>query len=430
MLPPPFIVPAVQEYVMGSQYRAITRTVPGEADLHCAMAAQQNKRTMVLTNDSDLLLYDLGEKDSVCFLRKMCLSEVSHEAAHTHCERLTADVGHPKTICNRMGIPNLRQLAYVLSQNARIALPQAVRQVKETPVLSDSALAYRQQYDTAASCQKQLFEWTGLLQFEKYGQHLNPRVAELILQMAHKSPDTDLYVYLPLLFEDPSRSSAWAPSSHIRSLAYDCLGPFENTSDAERPTRTVKEYRRKGSRHVFEDANVNHDRTLDLTSNLNLLTRRLQQVMEICTADESHGDHIPFWRVFAICEVCRLNPNPQDMLPDTLPDDAVMVLLGDHTHHWNWKTIHLQAQVDGFLYSLHKLRQILQYISSTSEINNFLPLDWRLLFDCLSRMPSLPGGLMPSRKELEAAICPASLVDLESITRDVWRSMKEAGQES
>src|SRR5262249_10214004 len=61
----PFTVPTVIDAIRRSpRWANITHIVPGEADAFCAAAAAEAPRT-VLTTDSDLLVYDLGESSVV-----------------------------------------------------------------------------------------------------------------------------------------------------------------------------------------------------------------------------------------------------------------------------------------------------------------------------------------------------------------------------
>ncbi|MBE7179732.1 MAG: hypothetical protein INR71_00735 [Terriglobus roseus] len=73
LLPPaPFVVPAVIEALRESGYRDVVRVVPGEADPYCAEDVRLHGG-FVVTGDSDLLVYDLGQVGGVVFLQDFSL---------------------------------------------------------------------------------------------------------------------------------------------------------------------------------------------------------------------------------------------------------------------------------------------------------------------------------------------------------------------
>ncbi|MBE3046072.1 hypothetical protein IMZ48_26735, partial [Candidatus Bathyarchaeota archaeon] len=73
--PNPFLVQAIIDTLkLSPRYGPITHTVPAEADSFCAEAARITQDAVILTGDSDLLVYDIGSS-SVVFLDDIRLSD-------------------------------------------------------------------------------------------------------------------------------------------------------------------------------------------------------------------------------------------------------------------------------------------------------------------------------------------------------------------
>ncbi|KAK7704850.1 hypothetical protein SLS64_008198 [Diaporthe eres] len=97
---PAFTVPAILEALRTSErYGHLTHLVPGEADSFCADHVNRGGGAL-LTSDSDLLLYDLGQHGSVVFLSDIeLITEESEKplvltySQHAICERLSLEPG-------------------------------------------------------------------------------------------------------------------------------------------------------------------------------------------------------------------------------------------------------------------------------------------------------------------------------------------------
>ena len=135
-LPLAFLVPAILGTLQGSQYAARTRLVPEEADGSCARAARSSGG-IILTSDSDLLVYDLGRNGAVAFLSDVQLTgdgPIGRETAFQ--ETLKLSVWRPKDIAKKLGLPSLSRFAFEISQDQFVTLTEAVQRAKkskETP---------------------------------------------------------------------------------------------------------------------------------------------------------------------------------------------------------------------------------------------------------------------------------------------------------
>ncbi|KAL8900125.1 MAG: hypothetical protein Q9207_005848, partial [Kuettlingeria erythrocarpa] len=121
---PPFLVPAVLDALARSSYASITEIVPGEADTHCAFAAYQSGGT-ILTNDSDLLVFDTGPAASVAFFKDI---DLQYDTAGY--PTLQANIFHPSTIAKRLHLPNLHRLAYEIKIDPTVSFTEALRRSK------------------------------------------------------------------------------------------------------------------------------------------------------------------------------------------------------------------------------------------------------------------------------------------------------------
>lgn len=75
----PFLVPLIIESLLDSRFAARTEVIPEEADPWCAVFARNNE-ALILTDDSDLAIYDIGN-GKVSFLGSL---------TKQRCERCTS----------------------------------------------------------------------------------------------------------------------------------------------------------------------------------------------------------------------------------------------------------------------------------------------------------------------------------------------------
>lgn len=339
---PAFLVPGVLDAISRSRYIDLTAIVPGEADPYCALAAC-DLGGMILTSDSDLLVFDISPRASVVFFKDIELQNDEFGQS-----QLKANKFHPSSICQRLQLPNLHRLAYEIRSDPTIPFAEALRRSK-TPLKNASLFsAFVEEYTLPPSRPVPSKQQ----QAKRKPRFLDPRLSELILQFPSPSPSSDIHVYLPFLIEDPSRSSVWDISSSIRYYTYFLLASYLAPSLDE----PISEISRKGYRVL--------PITVPLTkskSGIRLATSLLEKTRARFPGLPPELHH----RVFATAYVhqwCVDN--------DKNPPSRVLImhaLTGDAKKGLKWEFIHLDAQVQGVLYSLRMLKQSLLYLKTSSD---------------------------------------------------------------
>ncbi|MCJ1365397.1 hypothetical protein MMC16_004518 [Acarospora aff. strigata] len=385
---PSFLVVAVIEALRHSHYGTITEVVPGEADTFCAARARSHEG-IVLSNDSDLLVADLGSEGSVSLFGDLSLS------AESTSESLRTNLFKPREMAAQLGLPDIRGLAFELTQDSTMSLHEAVRRAKSLTQTVDKNALYQDFIKCYEAVDSSQVESTAYARCSTNSLLLDPRVSELVLQYTDlalqtarnmKAEDEILEpkMYLPFLLDDPARSSAWVASSSLRELAYSLLSLSIN--DDTKP-RYIAEYGRRG--HRIAATTVSLYEREECKAHSMALTKRLQ------TARSSFGTlSIPdFSRVYGLYELCRWFRENDKPIP---PQDLRKKLMGCEYQDqslWTWDDIHLSAQLQGILYSLRIVQQITAQVTHDVEISD----DWlERLHDQASTLPPV-NKLFPSR---------------------------------
>ena len=208
---PPFIVCAAMR-VLGAHpvYGGVTFTVPGEADPYLARDAVDDA-AVVLTGDSDLLVYPTTSGRGVLMLRDLVFTETG----------AVGEVFRPRDIVGKVGAEVI-DVAYQLSLDPAVGLGAVKQRLERVKARKEAGVG-----EEGAER-----EWR--LEYEIPGEGgeavcVEPRISEF-LQLAGEEPGV---MYLPVLWEDPQRASAWEVGVSLRASAY---------------TRPVTEIRRKGQR--------------------------------------------------------------------------------------------------------------------------------------------------------------------------------------
>ena len=211
----PFLVPAVLDALLGSsQYAKVTEMVPGEADLFCAAAARMSSG-MVLTGDSDLLVYDLGPKGGVVFFNQLELRQCDKVPSFY---ALTARVANSTETANVLGVESVQRLAFEIKEDPTITLLEAVRRSKN----GFDGTNRKTLYETFSREYAEEESKSQHLARKPLFQLVDPRLSELVVQFSMTAEET-LHMYLPFIIEDPSRASAWSVSQNLRSCAYSII---------------------------------------------------------------------------------------------------------------------------------------------------------------------------------------------------------------
>jgi hypothetical protein len=353
----------------------ITVMVPGEADVECAHVSRLTG-SAILTNDSDLIVHDLGPHGAVVFLNSAQLVEDTEDNASSQIRAMRL---HPKELAHRLGIKDIPRFAYELNENPHLGFSELVRRSKENQGVVDHSDNY---HDFLREYQPDT-ERCLAVRGSAYVQNLDPRVSELFWQ--YELPDIfceadEPHIYLGILFEDHSRRCAWEIGRFYRALGYSLL------NQAHPPAKqftTVSEFVRRGTRIVAEQITLGGSKTV--ASDLSMLQKRLDLARSVFGA----ADQSIFWVMFAIAEIYR-DPSSQTSLPGAVQLERYLTrgFVGKGTE---WTDVHLLAQIHAVLYSLRMLQQLVRFIP-----DNNLSGSNRLM---LSNLPPL-HNLLPSRQEI------------------------------
>lgn len=392
---PAFLVPAIVDALQDSEYASITAIVPDEADPFCAGAACKNGG-IILTSDSDLLVYDLGKHGAVAFFSQL---ELSKDESSRKCEVFRASVSQPLEIAQRLGLENLKQFSFELLRDSSISLTEIVRRAKQQvpePLPYDVS---RQKtfHEFCKDYDIKMFDFTtdamkeSLLRCKtEKPRFLDPRISELIL-----SGSSLPSFYLPLLIEDPSKAAAWNVSRDLRQFAYSCLSFNVIDSCPE----SVIEYSRRGQRIEPEVLQTLSKKKVVLYAN------KLATGLETFMSSICDFSNTVIWRTFALSEILYRSAENQKKPPSR--SALASQITGQANRKISWLHIHLSAQVEAVLYSLRILKQILHHSRTLPNPQPAEPLtkhpssddSFSRLSAILETLPPL-NQLLPSRLEL------------------------------
>lgn len=331
-------------------WASITVMVPGEADSECARMSRLTGAA-VLTNDSDLLLHDLGSYGSVLFLDSVELSQ--WDPSRPTDSKVRARRICPASLSSQLGIRSVRYFAYELSQNPQFGLSELIRRSRDNCNFLDLEPDYQhflEEYDHGINNRA----------IVQHPQCLDPRLSELFLQYgtgnAHFTGSSP-HMYLAILNEDHSRRCAWEEGRTYRALGYSIFNlcrPF-----AER-YQFVEEYVRRGGRIAIDRITVDDEGWV--VNEMHSFYTRLS------FAQAAFGEEVSssrFWRLFATCELFR------DEASHTAPLEVDRLCrflrFGYMGESVDWADVHLCAQITAVLYSLRILKQLLGLVTVTEE---------------------------------------------------------------
>ena len=206
--PATFIVPAILDAIRESKYVAVCTVVPGEAEVYCAAAAKESG-AIVLSNDSDLFVHDLGFHGAFVFLSSADLranDDSEEDVRKGSCQTFKLSIFRPRDIAERLGLDNLQELAFEYQKKHSTTLPEALQSAKAHQGRSNNGFEnFLRGYITEPSVsESQQFSPESLARLSSHGKLLDPRISEIICQLESKDPQiTNAYLLCPI--EDPAR---------------------------------------------------------------------------------------------------------------------------------------------------------------------------------------------------------------------------------
>jgi hypothetical protein len=405
--PPPFLVPAVIDALKASpKFGSLVKLVPGEADGFCAEHVRNHGGT-VLTSDSDLLVYDLGEDGGVVFFTDVDID--------TGTQRLIAPQYRPADICRRLSIKpetGLQHLAFEVSWDSHLTLEQAVERAKRSEAVS----AFPEEYSKFIE-QYLSPEVAPELKTDQVSA-LDPRISELLLRSLQVSPASEdkarqlstdgfeLTMYLPFLLDSPSRTSAWEASQPVRQLAYAVL---RSTHDHNIPM--VFEMRRLQT--VSSGLCVDVPAPSDINKLAGSLLALLREI-ELLVGIVDHG----VWVTLAMYQDIAMTMRRGRGHPLSL--EILSQQARGKLDLCSWDFLHSLAQTHATYYSLRMLRQVLDLSAQHNEHTAHLSDTLSGLANYLSKLPELPDFPSPSTyaETLKVLGEARGLSCLETICRD------------
>ena len=358
--------------------------MPGEADSFCAAAARTaHRRTVILTNDSDLLVHDLGMQGDVVFLNQVRLCVESGNKKHLKgCEAIRVNSFSMHSIAQRVGFKDFTRLAFEVLGHPSTTLHAAIQRMTE-PISDATAFKdFLYEYQEVSSPPLRSAPQETPVLGHQQERYLDPRISELVIQVTSHTTVIPPLIYLPVLIEDPLRTSAWTTSTDHRTFAYSCLRlciPIE--PDLE----PVQEVFRKGDRiGITPIDTLNESETVAYAL---LLLRKIHDTRVICGNDIGpYG----LWRCYAVSQVWTSDMSEEvrfSMLKGT-----------EKAMFWTWQDVQFDACVQAVLYSLRIVRQILQYLNS---IEASLPKPLIELDQAISTLPPLKVMMTTRLETLE-----------------------------
>lgn len=341
----PFLVSAVLDALKSSRFADRVKLVPDEADVYCANYAKRHGG-VVLTNDSDLAVHDLGRDGEMAFLDSLQLTPCSLCGSSA----VTAKIISPEGIAKKMNISDLKRFAFEIQQDYTISAGEAIRRAQGTlrPAKGIRYDDFRRDYEGTASRDHTSREMVTIGSL----QHLDPRLSEFILQV-RLSSEPPLHVYLPTLLENPSIASAWEVSLDMRRFSYS-LVLIDHQSP---PAITVLEYSRCDKWVIpFELDMMDTDQCITLAETF------IQQIRKLKEYHDGPLDTV-FWRAFAMLQILRWYLTTGRSIPSS---DIVKQVMNraDANTIYIWSAAHLDAQIQAVLYALRQTKQTIDCLDS------------------------------------------------------------------
>ncbi|OGM41257.1 hypothetical protein ABOM_009788 [Aspergillus bombycis] len=368
----------------------VTIMVPGEADAYCAYIAKY-VNSSILTNDSDLLLYDLGPRGSIISLDSIEI--VGWDPLRPSERQIRATSLSPALVARRLGIPDILRFAFELKTHPDAGMAELVQRANssyEGPENTSDYQTFIQEYQE------------GMHESEAANPqrvpHLDARVSELFWQFewrqAHMVQET-LHMYLAVLNEDHARRCAWAEGRLYRTLAYSVL-------NASRPVPKrvdfINEFARRGGRIAVDKVVLGDENWIKTeTKCLLIRLRSVQKKVEVDTTLPA------YWIIFALCDLHEADSNLVTLDHARL---SRFLTLGHMSEKFDWKDIQLTAQIQAVLYSLRILGQLLE--SSMDTCDNMVELK-----SILSNLPPLHMIMGPAPSMMDETLnmsCVSALV--------------------
>jgi hypothetical protein len=384
--PPPFMVPAVIQCLVESsdilkppKYKDIVHVVPEEADLACARAVR-NISAGILSNDSDMCVYDLGSSASLILLQSLEKRIAERGAAEPEVSTLSATQIRPADLIHRLHIPSVVALAFHRERDNRLGGKASTSVIAERARQPIAISSERSVYDSIAA-DYIVDDPSRKRSHVPPLNHLDPRVAELVVDYTLPPESRAVYVPSPSiwfapLYEDPSRDAAWSYGAEIRQVAYSLfIGTLPKPLHFPQRPSHVTEFARRGRRPVGSPVKI---LSLDELQRAMWPIHRLASQIGRSTPSETTRGYIGSYWLNAVAHVAEQKAAQGRSLAYT----EVTSLLSRSYSYSNapsrephtWPDVHLHACATAVLYSLRILAQLCRYITTNTPSSSLTQL--------------------------------------------------------
>ena len=377
----PFFVASIIETLLESKYAAVADVVPGEADTFCAAAARKAYQgAFIFTNDSDLLVRDIGPEGGIVLLNQVeFVTDDGHTKHSRTCDAIRVSCFRNHNMVQGLGIDSCKRLAFEIKSNPSTTLKAAIRRARRPPSDARAFTEFLSEFDPELL--EPGFPQQGHRLEPDCQRHLDPRLSELVLQAINQTSIEPIYIYLPALIEDPDRASAWNNTIEDRAFTYSCLRYCSSTDPGIRP---INEVFRKGDRIATTQITLLNK--FDTSEYGRRLLQRIQDYQQ--TIDGNGITPYGFWRSYSVSRATGSEPSTEAFQS---------VFRGEReANFWSWRDVQLTAQIEAVLYSLRILQQLLRYLFVNGAS---LPTPIMALEQALATLPPLKV-MMATRLEV------------------------------
>jgi hypothetical protein len=367
--PPPFMVACVLDDLRNDSTSTYpVQVVPGEADSYCATIAK-TAGAAILSNDSDMTMYDLGSEGSLVLLDTLDLA-LGGNMNHNHklqCHFWKAQRIYPSSIARRLnltmlaGVHSLLRLGFERASDTSAPAGTIRSRCTATHYVGTSDA-----FEQFCELYKESKETGTAEDVPNPLVQLDPRLSELhcqynCIEYMVQSPHGP-HIYMPLMVEDPNRDSSWTYGKGFRLLAYSLLKhSAENTTNV-RHHECVIEFQRRGPRVVGVPLKLLD--TVEMLSSIENIVRDLRE--NTIPVNDSLR-----WRVFGLKEVNEEKArNGKPSIP--LAWATEFLSLGYVDGKLSWEDIHVYANVQAVLYSLWILKQACAVVKPQKDLRTLV----------------------------------------------------------
>lgn len=347
--PPPFIVSVLISHLQSTKWADRIQTVFGEADAYCALKALKLKKGgIILTNDSDLLLFRWKKKDgkipenyAVMMFRDLVFENLgSVKGAAFYVGKIEEEL---KT--------HLVQIAYQLKETPGLqrmsVLQEGAKAVSKKPGWGLFVLEYDLPTVTASKLEHPL---------------MAPRIAEAYHNIRLTQEDGIANVYHPVLWEDSTAFPAYDVGSSIRSLAYSILNLRGRSKDFGGPT-VVHEHGRCG-------ANI-HSKKLPL---LDKFDKDFAKFLQSTLTALENIPELLLKQVLTpyISRSCTLPPKSALLAMLECTQSRSRSTPPSGSTSWNWNQTHWFAAWQSAVYSLYVLKEAARLTFESTDVGGYV----------------------------------------------------------